>query len=107
MNKPIRHGEVVLLPVGNKIPKTANHTKTHIVGHSETGHHHVLEAADVIHWTDKETNELFVAIKEPGKLVHKKTTNRHIDLDVTPGTYKVIRKSEYDPFLKAMREVWD
>ena len=44
MKKPLLHGENAIVPV-SKMPsgKTEKHT-TYIVGHSETGHHHVLEA---------------------------------------------------------------
>ncbi len=107
MTKPVRHGEVILLPTKQTAPQSAKKVKSVIVGHSETGHHHVLEAPNIITWTDKATNELFVAIKSTGKLVHKKTVNRHHDVTLKPGTYKTIRKNEYDPFTKVMREVWD
>lgn len=103
----IRHGEVLLQPV-EKAPegKVTKH-KTFIVGHSETGHHHVLEATKSFEVTKMSNDELYVRLFEPAKLVHKKTVNRHHDLAVIPGIYKVIRKNEYDPFEKVMREVWD
>lgn len=42
-NKCIRHGEILLVPV-DKIPegKSSEYT-SYVAGHSETGHHHVLE----------------------------------------------------------------
>lgn len=103
-----RHGEVFLLRI-DAMPagKPAKH-KLAIVGHSETGHHHVLEsdtAFDVIE--GKEKQELYLRLFEPGKLVHQKEVNRHNDIAVPSGTYKVIRKKEYDPFEKVMRDVWD
>ncbi|MCA4995135.1 hypothetical protein HWD35_10465 [Tsukamurella tyrosinosolvens] len=109
-NKPIRHGECMLRPVVEVTPATAQRSATVIVGHSETGHHHVLEAPgghDLAYWTDDATHELFVQLAAPGKLVHKKDVNRHNDIEVAPGTYRVSRKTEYDPFEKVVREVWD
>jgi hypothetical protein len=104
MNKPIRHGEVMLIPESS-MPKTkATKYDAYIVGHSETGHHHVLQA-DMEIAVEKE--DLYVRLFQPGKLVHKKTVNRHNDLTVAPGVYKVVRKKEYGPFEKIMREVWD
>jgi hypothetical protein len=104
-NKPIRHGEVLLYPV-DSVPKgkTTKHD-LYIVGHSETGHHHILESKGMqVTQTNK---ELFVRLFNPGRLNHKKTVNRHNDLTVAPGIYRSIRKTEYDPFLKMRREVWD
>jgi hypothetical protein len=106
MNKAIRHGEVSLIPV-EKLPKgTKSVHDLFIVGHSETGHHHVLEskALQVI-TTDKE--ELYLRLFEPGKLVHQKTVNRHNDLMVQPGIYRITHKTEYDPFAKVTRRVFD
>lgn len=44
MFKPIQHGEILLQPV-DQLPKgkVEKHT-SFIVGHSETGHHHVVES---------------------------------------------------------------
>lgn len=107
-NTPIIHGENVLVPI-NKMPegKTAKHT-TYIVGHSETGHHHVLEAKkgqefDIF----MENGEIYISSKFESSLTHKKTHDIHETVTVAPGIYKVNRKNEYDPFAKVVREVWD
>lgn len=106
-NKPIRHGEVLMQPV-SEIPKgKSGHHTSFIVGHSETGHHHVLESKTEFEVTKISDDSIWVQIFEPAKLNHKKTVNRHKDLVVQPGKYQVIRKKEYDPFEKVMREVWD
>jgi hypothetical protein len=106
MNKAIRHGEVTLLPV-NKLPKGSKAVHDlFIVGHSETGHHHVLESKKFEVLTT-DTSELYLRLFEPGKLVHQKTVNRHNDLIVQPGIYKVTQKLEYNPFTKMMQRVFD
>lgn len=102
----IRHGEVFLTPVDGEVKGKVSKHKSYIVGHSETGHHHVLQSNteyDVIENDD----ELYIRLFKPGKLVHQKTVNRHNDLTVPTGTYKITRKQEYDPFQKVMRAVWD
>lgn len=108
INKAIRHGEVTLRPV-DEFPAGKSKSQTsYIVGHSETGHHHVLESdAKFATFMDEANNALYVKLPEAGKLVHQKTVNRHKDLVVPAGIYKVTRKKEYDPFEKVMREVWD
>ncbi len=107
MNKPLRHGENLLLPV-NKMPNKGTNHKTYIVGHSETGHHHVLESkTDFEVFTDKDKQDLYVRLFEPAKLVHKKQLDAHRTLTVKPGIYKVIRKQEYNPWEQAMQNVFD
>lgn len=109
MNKAIRHGEIMLVPVSD-IPggKTAEHKKF-VVGHSETGHHHVLEAAphQVFTVTETDKKELFFRLFQPTKLVHKKATDRHKDLTIAPGLYKRFHDTEYDPFQQIIRDVAD
>lgn len=105
--RSVRHGEVWLLPV-NSLPKGKHaKSKRQIVGHSETGHHHVLESRTEFEVTETQKHELYLQLFKPAKLVHQKTVNRHNDLVVSPGKYQVIRKQEYDPFQKVMRQVWD
>lgn len=105
-----RHGEVFIQKV-TKAPKgkTEKHT-SFVVGHSESGAHHVLEsdtAYKVITTGGVDKQGLFIRLMEPARLVHKKTINRHKDLVVEKGTYKIIRKQEYSPFLEAMTNVFD
>lgn len=108
MNKPIRHGENLLLPV-EKLPRAKRqHLTTFIVGHSETGHHHVLEATksfDVILSSKQKTT--FLELIEEATLTHKKSFDRHADLTIAPGKYMVVRKTEYDPWSGLIREVFD
>lgn len=43
-NKGLRHGENLLIRVPPIPSDGTQHHKRYIVGHSETGHHHVLES---------------------------------------------------------------
>ena len=105
-NYAIRHGEVFLEPVADVPASTTKKHKNFIVGHSETGHHHVLES-DTKYEVITDKDELYLRLFQPAKLVHKKSFDQHKTLDVPAGTYKVHRKTEYDPFQKVIREVWD
>jgi len=100
----IRHGELVLLPVENKDMSGAKLVKCPVLSHSETGHHHVLECDCMLLDNDDAT---FIELKEASKLVHKKSVDRHADLHVKEGIYKVMKKKEYDPFDRIMKEVRD
>lgn len=104
MNYAIRHGECLIYPV-DKLPRgKKTELRSFIVGHSETGHHHVLESETPFTVQEK---QMYIELFKPAKLVHKKTVNRHKDLVVPAGTYKIIHKQEYDPFQQIMRAVWD
>lgn len=104
MNKPIRHGEVMLVPIDKGF--RGKQVTNYIVGHSETGHHHVLESKTPfkISETDK---QFVVELFQPAKLVHKKQVDAHKTLTVPAGRYKVIHKSEYNPWTKSTQRVFD
>lgn len=100
----LRHGENLLLPVEKATGKASAH-KIFIVGHSESGHHHVLESKT--EFNVLEGDGLFLELFAPANLVHKKNTDKHKTLIVMPGIYRVNRKQEYDPWLSIMRNVFD
>lgn len=111
LNYAIRHGEVFLQPV-EAAPTENVEVSTHkkfIVGHSETGHHHNLVSDAPFTVTEDAIDNafLYITLTQPGTLVHDKTVNRHNDLVVPAGTYKIIGKTEYNPFTKVMERVWD
>lgn len=100
------HGENFLEPV-DAMPKGAvSEHASYIVGHSETGHHHILEGKTKFQVTEFE-KKTYLQLFEPAQLVHKKTFDVHETLTVEPGTYRITHKTEYDPFQKVVRKVWD
>lgn len=107
----IRHGEVILKPISS-IPKGAelkSEAKKHIVAHSETGHHHVLEAKDmskikVYSWN----GETYLEVPGMSELWHQKSgSDIHTPHAIMPSAYKVVIKKEFDYFAGAMRQVRD
>lgn len=104
MNKCIRHGEVMLVPIDRGF--RGKQVTSYIVGHSETGHHHVLESKKP--FKISETDKRFVIeLFEPAKLVHKKTVDAHKTLTVPKGKYQVVHKTEYNPWTKTIQRVFD
>lgn len=104
----IRHGEVILKP--ETLPKNAvleQSSKKYIVAHSETGHHHVLEAkTDFKIFTFN--GERFIEIPTVAELWHQKTgKDVHTPHKVAPSVYKIVIKREFDYFSKALRNVRD
>lgn len=106
MNTPIQHGENVLVPIDKMPEGKVKEFKTVIVGHSETGHHHVLGSAQtmkVLEIGDRMYIEnLFEAL-----LTHTKTDQKHDTLTVKPGIWEVVHKNEYNPITKALERVFD
>lgn len=112
MSKPqiVRHGEVILKP--DTLPKEAKlvkETDKYIVAHSETGHHHVLEATDLSKFKVYTWNgETYLELKETATLLHEKTGKEvHTPHVIQPSVYKVIIKKAYDYFAKKMSQVRD
>lgn len=105
----VRHGEVILKPV-EFLPKEAvlkETTKKNIVAHSETGHHHVLEATkDFKIYTLME--DTYIEIPSVATLRHEKTgKDVHTPHKVAPSVYKIVIKKEFDYFAGIIRQVRD
>lgn len=103
----ILHGEnflrkVETLPEG----KTTKH-KLFIVGHSETGHHHILESKQEFEVLEDKDDRVLIRLFGEGKLTHKKTFDIHETITVEPGVYAVTHKTEYNPFTKIVQRVFD
>lgn len=105
----VRHGEVILLPV-NELPNKVSlkeESKEYVVAHSETGHHHVLEATqDFKVYTLM--GDTFIEIPSVAELKHQKTGQHvHKPHKIAPAIYKVVIKREFDYFKKILRTVRD
>lgn len=104
----VQHGEVYLQPVDRLPEGNLKKEKSFIVGHSETGHHHVLESkVDFEVMAGDEKHDLYVRLFEPAELVHKKSFDIHETKVIVPGDYAVYQKTEFDPFAKVIRRVFD
>jgi hypothetical protein len=105
----IIHGEMIILPI-KEIPKNlASVQKGHgvIVGHSETGHHHVIEGVAEA-FAPKTGNVLYFVATRDTTFKHLKTFDRHEDMPIFGGQpYIALNKSEFDPFLDVLRKVRD
>jgi hypothetical protein len=93
---PIRHGEILLIPVDALPYGSVESVSSCIVGHSESGHHHVLESDDVFQQIVTANGDLFVDLERDTRLRHHKTHQQHRELTVPAGMWKVIRKTEFD-----------
>jgi hypothetical protein len=93
---PVRHGEILLLPVTSLPHGRTQQVTSCIVGHSESGHHHVLESDEVFAQIVAANGDLFVDLIRDTPLRHRKSHQQHRELSVPAGMWKVIRKTEFD-----------
>lgn len=102
------HGENILVPVSSIPTGESKSSEKYVVGHSETGHNHVLEAKKGEQFDITVVGEdVYITTKTPTKLVHKKNNDIHQTLTIEPGIYKVVHAVEYNPFTKQLQRIFD
>lgn len=105
----IRAFRIDSVPAGVKpLKKEKGH---YIIGHSETGHHHVLEAerVEVFEATDapEGMRVLYAILEVPGSLNHQRGHDTHAPHAFEPGTYMFRTDREYDPYAELARRAAD
>lgn len=103
------------LPDHRKLPKGFTALKPEgrhfIVGHSETGHHHVIDAdGAVVGEMDKPPEGmriLYMILDNPLSLEHLREHDTHDTLTNEPGVYEVRIAREYDPYAELARKSAD
>lgn len=84
------------LPVG--LVRVEPERRLIVVAHSETGHHHVMDADKVeMYRLPDEIYECFLLVKEATLLEHLRPFDTHEALLHEPGIYRVRRQREYVP----------
>lgn len=84
----------------------------YVIGHSETGHHHVLEHTRGVSLVVAEKalegmHILHAILTEPNALVHKRPFDTHEPLALAPGEYEFRIAREYDPYAELARRSED
>lgn len=102
---------VTELPAGLVERKAAG--ALHVIGHSETGHHHVMAAAGVavLDRPDFSSSEgfrrFYLSVTEPTLLEHQRAHDTHESLLFAPGNYEITISREYDPYQELARQTAD
>jgi hypothetical protein len=84
-----------------KIPSNAvmvepNANGYYIVGHSETGHHHVINSKDAVVFNVPGKGPfLFVHVEKEAVLEHQRAYDKHEALSIPPGDFKIRNQQEY------------
>lgn len=102
----IAQGELYIRKVGalpdGCVAMTADGGR-YIVGHSETGHHHCMDATtcDVLTGPASRNPEgmaiLYAIVKEPTEVKHLRSTDTHKPLNLEPGVYEIRPAREFSP----------
>lgn len=84
----------------------------YIVGHSESGHHHVLPARDDIQVMEQVKDvpagmKIFYAILESPSALRQDAASPHEPIILDPGIFRISISREYDPFAEQVRRVAD
>ena len=97
-------GEIgfIRLPPNTKVPKGAEQIKPVngqvIIGHSETGHHHVMDATRTkLYKLPDSLLECLMVVEQSDQLEHLRDFDKHEPLGFEPGVYKVRYLREYTP----------
>jgi 6-phosphogluconate dehydrogenase (decarboxylating) len=84
----------------------------YIVGHSETGHHHVLSRNDgvdiaVMDRPPEGMRILRAILENPTTLEHLRQHDTHEPIMLEPGEYEIRIAREYDPYAELARQSAD
>lgn len=90
---------IAKLPAGAKLRKAeAVDDAKHVLAHSETGHHHVIDSRNAQMLID-DTNAFigYLEVMSATEIEHLRSFDRHESLIVEPGIYEIRRQREYVP----------
>lgn len=116
--KVAAQGEITIIRLGGiprkkELPGTAMKQEggRFIIGHSETGHHHVIGAAgasvSVLDRAPEGMRILRAILNNPTSLDHLRDHDTHEGIKLEPGLYEFRIGREYDPFQEIARRQAD
>jgi hypothetical protein len=113
-------GEITIRRIGNlskncKLPSNCVAMKPqdgcYIVGHSETGHHHVIDTKGatigVMDHAPEGMRVLYAILEQPFELKHLRQHDTHETLKGEPGVYEIRIGREFDPYAELARRQAD
>lgn len=119
-NKVAAQGEITLVRLGDAPNRAAKiigkplamETGKLIIGHSETGHHHVLEhtrgaSVTVLDRAPEGMRILHAILDEPNKLIHERGHDTHETIELQPGEYEFRIAREFDHYAELARQSAD
>lgn len=114
-NKIAAQGEITIIRVNGGAssgkPLAVESGKL-IIGHSETGHHHVLERTQgatvtVLDRAPEGMKILHAILTEPNKLIHERGHDTHETIELPAGEYEFRIAREFDHYQELARQSAD
>ena len=118
--KVAAQGEITIIRIGDAPKKVKNidgkplalEAGKLIIGHSETGHHHVLErqagaSVTVLEKAPEGMRILHAILQEPNKLIHERGHDTHETIELPPGEYEMRIAREFDHYAELARQSAD
>jgi hypothetical protein len=111
-------GEITIIRLGD-VPSNRKMTGTplkpdgkhFVIGHSETGHHHVIDATDasvtVLDRAPEGMRILRAILESPTSLDHQRDHDTHESIALPPGEYEFRIGREFDPYAEIARRQAD
>lgn len=113
-------GEITIIRIGDvprnkRFPDGCTALKAErgciVIGHSETGHHHVIDAAGasvgVLDRAPEGMRILRAILETPTQLTHLRDYDTHEPIALEPGEYEFRIGREYDPYQEIARRQAD
>ena len=75
---------------------TTEKNGNHILAHSETGHHHVIDGNAARVFEESEFVS-YLDVAEETNVVHLRSFDTHAPISLPPGQYRITRQREYTP----------
>lgn len=99
--RPCFQGEIMFRRVSvipDRAKRVVSEHGQHILAHSETGHHHVIESRAADRFID-ETNSFiaWIEVMEPTELKHLRDFDTHESWMFEPGQYEIVTQREAIP----------
>ena len=66
----------------------------HVLAHSETGHHHVIDG-NTVRVFKQDDFVSYLEVKKPATVRHLRAFDTHAPISLPPGKYRVTRQREY------------
>lgn len=87
--------QIPALPVGLREKPAEN--GRHVVAHSETGHHHFIDALGVKHYEASDPNVCYLSLESSSSVIHDRAWDTHAPVNLAAGCYIGIRQVERAP----------
>ncbi len=78
------------------LPESKPKDGKHVLAHSETGHHHVIDGNAVRVYNEDDFIS-YLDVEKPSNVIHMRGFDTHETIQLPAGKYRITRQREYTP----------